>query len=293
MIKPLSHSDYEELLGAYALDATDVAETAAVELHLRECPRCRDEVARHRETAALLGHAGATAPEGLWDRIAGNLREAPPALALVRAPKPGPLAAPGATPPAAGVAPSGVAPSGVAPPMAVLRWGAKAGPGAPAGRRRRVGVRPVVALVSAAAIVIGILGFELSSLQGQVSQVRSSLSGGTIQRLATVALGIPGRETVNLRSANQGLASAVITPDGQGYLVDAKLPQLPSTETYQLWGLLGGKAISLGLLGTSPAQASFHVASGQLTELMITVERAGGVQLPDNSAVVSGTPIAD
>lgn len=77
----LSHVEIEELLGAYALDAVDPDEADAVELHLRECPRCRDEVAAHRQTAALLAHTGADAPAGVWDRIAGSLVETPPEAA--------------------------------------------------------------------------------------------------------------------------------------------------------------------------------------------------------------------
>jgi hypothetical protein len=77
----LTHTEIEELLGAYALDAVDADEADAVELHLRECPRCRDEVAAHRQTAALLAHTGADAPAGVWDRITGSLTETPPAAA--------------------------------------------------------------------------------------------------------------------------------------------------------------------------------------------------------------------
>lgn len=77
----LSHTEIEELLGAYALDAVDAEEADAVDRHLRECPRCRDEVAAHRQTAALLAHTGADAPAGVWDRIAGSLTETPPTAA--------------------------------------------------------------------------------------------------------------------------------------------------------------------------------------------------------------------
>jgi len=66
-----SHEEMQELLGAYALDGVDRDEAAAVEDHLRECPRCRAEVAEHRETAAFLAHAGTDAPADLWDLIAG------------------------------------------------------------------------------------------------------------------------------------------------------------------------------------------------------------------------------
>ena len=67
MSRGLSHSELEELLGAYALDAVDGDERDAVELHLRECPRCRAEVADHREVAAALAQTGGPAPDGVWD----------------------------------------------------------------------------------------------------------------------------------------------------------------------------------------------------------------------------------
>lgn len=76
----LTHDEIQELLGAYALDALDAGEAAAVGDHLRECPRCRAEVAEHRETAAFLAHAGADAPPDVWDRIAGAIDVEPAAV---------------------------------------------------------------------------------------------------------------------------------------------------------------------------------------------------------------------
>lgn len=69
----MTHDEVTELLGAYALDAVDPDEKTAIEDHLRDCARCRAEVADHRETAALLAHASADAPADLWDRIAGAI----------------------------------------------------------------------------------------------------------------------------------------------------------------------------------------------------------------------------
>jgi hypothetical protein len=82
MDRELSHEELQALTGAYALDAVEPDEREAMELHLMECPRCRAEVAEYREVAAFLAHNGYTAPEGLWDRIAGALEEAPPPLDL-------------------------------------------------------------------------------------------------------------------------------------------------------------------------------------------------------------------
>ena len=84
MERRLTHPEIEELLGAYALDAVDPDEAEVVEAHLRECPRCRSEVAAHREVAAALAHVGAPAPPGVWEGIARGLEEAPPQLDLPR-----------------------------------------------------------------------------------------------------------------------------------------------------------------------------------------------------------------
>lgn len=72
-----THNDMQELLGAYALNALETDEVASLELHLADCPKCRAELRNHRETAAMLAHAGAPAPAGLWERITAALDETP------------------------------------------------------------------------------------------------------------------------------------------------------------------------------------------------------------------------
>jgi anti-sigma factor RsiW len=83
-MKTPTHDEVEELLGAYALDALEPTEAQSVELHVRECPRCRAEVEEYRETAAMLAFGGIDAPPGVWERIQASLEEAPPELALAR-----------------------------------------------------------------------------------------------------------------------------------------------------------------------------------------------------------------
>lgn len=78
----MTHDEITDLLGAYALDAVDPDEAAEIELHLRDCPRCRAEVAEHRETAAFLAHAGADAPADVWDRIAGTIDVPAPVIPM-------------------------------------------------------------------------------------------------------------------------------------------------------------------------------------------------------------------
>lgn len=78
------HAQVEELLGAFALDALEPEEATVVDDHLRECPRCRAEVAEYREAAAMLAFGGVEAPPGLWEKIQASLEEAPPKLELAR-----------------------------------------------------------------------------------------------------------------------------------------------------------------------------------------------------------------
>ncbi len=84
MASRVTHPEIEELLGAYALDAVDPAETEVIELHLRGCPSCVAEVVSHREVAASMVQPGAAAPDNVWHRLAAELEEPPPALDLGR-----------------------------------------------------------------------------------------------------------------------------------------------------------------------------------------------------------------
>jgi anti-sigma-K factor RskA len=72
-------AELRELLAAYALDAVDPDERAAVEEMLAEDPAAVAELAEYRATAAYLAISGTAAPAGLWDRIAVSLEEGPPA----------------------------------------------------------------------------------------------------------------------------------------------------------------------------------------------------------------------
>jgi anti-sigma factor RsiW len=78
MTAPLSHQALQDLLGAYALDAVVGDESEAVELHLRECPRCCATVAEFRETASLLALGHGPAPVHAWDAIVAQMEDSGP-----------------------------------------------------------------------------------------------------------------------------------------------------------------------------------------------------------------------
>jgi hypothetical protein len=80
----VNHAEVMELLGAYALDAVEPDEAAQIEDHLRDCPRCRAELAQHREVASHLSYVGAPAPDAVWGRIAAELSPSGPRPAMPR-----------------------------------------------------------------------------------------------------------------------------------------------------------------------------------------------------------------
>lgn len=251
----MNHNEIQELLGAYALDAVDPAESEAVERHLHECPRCRAEVESHRETAAMLAHVGATAPEGLWDRIAANLEEAPPALRLTAMPE---SPTPGHPGPAAR--------------RAAARW---------AGTNR-----VLAGLVAAAAVVIAVLGLKVAQIDERTRGLPPS-DQLALEDAARVAAVDPDAQKVHLVSSDGQHRAEVVVVDGRGYLVHHTLPPLDPDRTYQLWGQAGDVTVSLGVLGHSPKVTAFEVIDG-VQALAMTAERAPGVVSSNQPAVVSG-----
>jgi anti-sigma-K factor RskA len=244
----VNHDDLQSLLGAYALDAIDGDEERALRAHLEECPRCRSEVAAHRETAALLGNIGGAAPGDVWERIASELalestsRRAPPL------------------------------------PVNVVPFSA----------RRRLTLPVVAALAAASVVLIGMLGVATIRLQHRVDVLRSMASAGGLQQAAAAAVHDPGHTTTQLISADGSLvAQVVIRPDGEAYLVNSDLPALDRAQTYQLWGLNGARVVSLGLLGTTPRLVAFRV-DGAVSRLMVTAEPKGGTPRPTGPILIQG-----
>jgi len=82
----LTPEEIVELLPAYALDAVDDDERAAVEAYLDHHPESRDEVADFQVAASMLAHAGGPPPEGVWERLESVIAETPPQLRVLPPP---------------------------------------------------------------------------------------------------------------------------------------------------------------------------------------------------------------
>lgn len=277
MERPMTHDEIGELLGAFALDAVEADEALLVAEHIASCPRCAAEVDRHRATAALLANSGGDAPGALWDRI--SVRLVTPTRADRNVPDSARRAVGGA--PAPGDV-GGEAPAGAA------RFGS---------RRESGRHRPVTwmlgAVAAAAAVVIALLAVDVGRLDGRVGSLSALAARQGIPALAEQAMANPAATRVTLTATtSHGRAAAylVILPSGTAFLVRSALPALPAGKTYQLWGVVGGRAVSLGLLGRDPQVVPLSLdASAGVTRYAVTAEPAGGVVVATNAPVAEGT----
>lgn len=250
MATELTHHELEELLGAYALDAVAPEEADAVEVHLRECPRCHAEVVAHREVAASLAQVGSVAPAGVWERIAGSLEEAPPQLDMAR--------------------------------VVALR------PSREPVRRPRQWAVTAASIAAAAALVSGVLGVKLVDQDRRLRTLTAAVEAKSLESTALSALVDTSARRVQLKALDDKLlGEAVMLADGTGYLLNSNLPTLPADRTYQLWAVVGDARISLGILGRRPAVTAFR-ATADVRALAITDEVAGGVTSTEKPPVVLG-----
>ena len=85
----------------------------------------------------------------------------------------------------------------------------------------------------------------------------------------------------------------VVLPDGSAFLVNTGLPRLRSDRTYQLWGVVKGQTVSLGLLGSQPHDVAFTVdPSAPVQAFAVTDEAAGGVVRSVHTPVAESTSSA-
>jgi anti-sigma factor RsiW len=238
-------------------DAVDREEAQEIEAHLASCPRCAAELAEHHEMAGLLSGVGAEAPRGLWDAIAAQTG-----------------------------APRELAGQGSAP-IADL------GQHRAARSRPKVGwaMRLTIGVAAVAVALALIAGVQIHHLDGKVNQLTAlSRTQGISQAVQSALLNPDVKRIALTGNASSGATAAelVVLPSGTSFLVNSRLEALPGSETYQLWGIIDGRAISLGVLGAHPSTVPFTLdASSSLTAFAITAERAGGV------VVSTHTPVAE
>jgi anti-sigma factor RsiW len=270
------HQEIQELLGVYALDAVDPETAAMVERHLAECVKCSVEVSQHHEVAGLLANSGGESPAGLWDGIAAQIDgSVPPSWERLAA----------RLEPVDGrsdrLVGSGGEPTGAESDATVVPIGNA--------RRNRWVLRTVSLVAAAAAVVALVLGAQVHHLNKQVSALQANPLLSAAEQSALRQPSTKQVELTSKSSAAPGKVTVVLTSSGTGFVEVDQLHSLPSGKTYQLWGVIGGKTISLGLLGPHPAVVPFSVAGdGSVQAFAITAEQAGGVVQSANQPVVAG-----
>jgi hypothetical protein len=274
MDRTMSHDEIAQLLGAFALDAVDPDEADVIRAHLTECPRCASEVAEHWEVAGLIANAGVDAPAELWDRIAAQIDT----RAAARRPAP-----------------------------MLLSQSSAPSPSSPASRlsrptRRRMAWSAMGTIAAAAAVVAILLAVQVGRLDQRVGQLARASQQSGLSQAVQAALLDPSAQKVDLTATSSAPAGAtplalkeqaavlVILPNGSAFVVNTGLPKLASDRTYQLWGVVNGQTVSLGLLGSQPRDVAFTVnPAAPIRVFAVTDEAAGGVVRSTHSPVAEST----
>jgi anti-sigma-K factor RskA len=258
----MTHDDAQELLAAYALDAVDGPERLDLERHVEGCVRCASELDAYRGVSSALGNVSEPAPSHVWRSISAHLYDDVDS---------------DATPPFRALAPA-------QPPVTPI-----------ASRHRTLSQRAKVTVTIcsvAAAALVTLLSVNLVRADHHVSQLTRAL--GVAARGAVVAAETTtGHVDVTLSNSRGAKIATFVLLDGHGYLVSSHMSTLPTTQTYQLWGLFNGTPISIGLMGANPSNVQFTVASSVLPrELAVTIEPASGASLPTSPIYASGVVTA-
>jgi anti-sigma-K factor RskA len=255
----MTHDEMTELLGAYALDAVDDDERRELDLHVEECASCRREVARHREVAALIAAAeNAQAPvvpprADVWTSIAGAISDS-------RADAP------------------------VVVPIETAR------------RIHRPSPRATVRFLGAAAAILLIavisLEFQIGRLNNHVAAINTELTSRDSASQLASALLSPSHHSIELTSSSgRDVATVVLQRTGESFFVNRALGHLSAGRTYQLWTLVNGQAVSLGVLGGAPSIDEFRFQN-PMTTFMVNVEPAGGTPAPTTPVLAQGVVIS-
>ena len=154
-------------------------------------------------------------------------------------------------------------------------------------RRRWLPSQAVLGAVAAAAVVVvALLGWQVNDQGRRIDDLQAAVADPMAPAFEA-ALDDPRSQVFELASTDGDLkVRGAIAPDGTGYLRASALPGLDAGRTYQLWGITGDRAVSLGILGNEPGVVSFSWLD--YTVIAVTDEVAPGVVESQNKPVVAG-----
>ncbi|MBM7829745.1 anti-sigma-K factor RskA [Agromyces cerinus] len=262
---PDEHDALRDAVAAYALDAVDAEERAAVERALAEDAELRDEADGFAETAALLTGAAEPVepPPALKSRLLAQLDGLAQQLPDAAAPD---VPAAATVPAASPVAPQAPRAPGPAARAAKRRWFQR--PGA------------IIAAAAASVVLIAgaIIGVAWTGPNGWGAQ-REMAAIAEAPDVESSTHELEGGGAVTLYwSAEQGRSGVVV----EG------LPDVGEASTYELWYIDDAGAQSAGTFDVAEGE-TWRVLEGDFAPgvaVGVTVEPAGGSPQPTTEPIV-------
>jgi anti-sigma-K factor RskA len=253
----MSHEPYSELASAYALGALEGEERSRFEAHLQGgCRECETALIEYGESLAAL------------------VAELPPA-----------------TPP----------PSVKATLLRRLDAQARPARALELPHPRRTLWRFVwTGALAAAAVVVGYLGVTVNSLNRELTQRAeevAALRAQVAQQREFLALfSAPETQVVTLdglKPSPTGRGRMWWHTKAGGFFIATGLPLAPSGKTYQLWAIVGGKPVSVGVFdldpkGSGTLRAKTPPGVEKVEMFAVTLEPAGGLPAPSGEMYLAG-----
>jgi len=292
----MSHDEAAELLEAAALDTLPADEQERVLSHAATCPICGPELARLRDSVALLAFAvpPVSGDPARLERVRTRLLAR--ARGDVAVAEPSSHAAPGSHDDGGQVA-------------APARGGAARDSMRVERGRQRAGTLAVVGWALAAAATVAavvVIGRDRERFTHQllVERHEASAAVDSMRRLLdardrmVAQLTGPQVAVVELTASGARAPSARMfwdrATDGWTFVAH-DLPAPPAGRTYQLWLVTPASKVSAGTFAPEPngdalVRATYPLPADSLRAVAVTEEPAGGSPQPTGPLVVAGTP---
>jgi hypothetical protein len=138
----------------------------------------------------------------------------------------------------------------------------------------------------ALAIVVGALSAKVVNLDHQVNALSIAVLNPGVAAQATAAANDPQHVTVDLTAAGSAWSAKVVAlPGGEAFLVPGKMPAIRSNQTFQAWALVGGKFVSLGVIGPAGAEMQLQPS---MRAIVVNTEPQGGTSQPTTTPFIRG-----
>ena len=243
--------DARDLLPAWALDAVDDVERAAVERAIRRDPALAHEARAFKETTTVLAEGGAVAPPATVREAVFAAIDDVPQVAATRSEQ-------GSTAPRSEQGATAPRTSRTMAARSRMRW-----------------------LAVAAALVVG------AAVPSALAFQQAQRADRAEQQVVTIAeaLGQPDAQLVSADVEGGGHAVAVVAAGAAVFAANG-LPELTDRD-YQLWVIDGTGPVSAGVMRPQDGEVTTQV--GDFTtgsSLAVTVEPLGGSTAPSTPPIV-------